>query len=37
MEISGIERIKRLERQTDESLRDAMAVLRGVEDRPAVH
>ena len=37
MEIPVIERIKRLERQTDESLRDAMAVLQGVEDRPAVH
>ena len=36
MKISVIERIKRLPKQTEESLNDAFAVLLGVEDRKAV-
>ena len=36
MEISVIEKIKRLPKQTEESLRDAFSVLMGVEDRKSV-
>ena len=36
MEIPVIEKIKRLPRQTEESLRDAFGVLLGVEDRKSV-
>ena len=36
MEISVIERIKRLPSQTEESLRDAFSVLMSVEDRKSV-
>lgn len=36
MEIAVIERIKRLPRQTEESLRDALSVLFSIEDRKSV-
>ena len=36
MEIAVIEKIKRLPKQTEESLRDAFSVLMGVEDRKSV-
>ena len=36
MEIAVIEKIKRLPKQTEESLRDAFSVLTGVEDRKSV-
>lgn len=36
MEIAVIERIKRLPKQTEESLRDALSVLMSVEDRKSV-
>ena len=36
MEIAVIEKIKRLPKQTEESLRDAFSVLRSVEDRKSV-
>ena len=36
MKISGIEKIRRLPKQTEESLKDAFTVLLSVEDRNAV-
>ena len=36
MEIPVIEKIQRLPRQTEESLRDAFSVLRSIEDRKSV-